>query len=238
MRRSMWTLGRSFGLLAAGTLCWSPDEPPAPPGQPPAPPPQQQQQPFAVFHTKEAFEERRDREARSLIKEKYGLSEKELAEALQRKKELEEAEAARIKAQQTAEERLKTEKEEAERQKAAAEAQAADARREAEVTRLCARMGFKNVDYAIYEATRSGKNGADLEAHFIEMAKDDARKGALGLEVPPPQVVPNPANTQPAPGNPPPPPPPPGGEDPPTVDVMAMPPEKFREHLNRKIAGG
>lgn len=234
IRKTAWTLGRGFGLLGFQALCWSPDDPPSPPpGNPPAPPaPPQRQEPHITFPTQEAFNERMAREARAILKEKYGLSEKDLDAKLARAKELEEAEAARIKAQQTTEERLKAEKEEAEAKAKRAEAEAAEARRQAEVTGMCARHGFKNLDYAIFEATKSGKTGAELEAHFVEMAKDEGKKAALGLATPAPEIVPIPGNTGPGGGNPPPP-PPPGGGPAPAVDVMKLSAAEFAAHLQK-----
>jgi len=235
-RRSAWTLGRSFGLLSTAmcAVCWSPDDPPAPP--PGNPPPPEPPKPFAVFPDQASFQSRLDREARALLKEKYGLNEKELDERLERAKRLEEAEAERLKAQQTTEQRLETEKQEALAAKAKAEAEAAEARRQAEVTGLCARMGLKNVDYAIYEATRAGKSGAELEAHFNEQLKDESKKSAFGLAVAPITEVPKGPNTAPIapPGGNPPPPPPPGGGAPPEVDVMKLSPREFQQHLLTK----
>jgi hypothetical protein len=238
-------MGRGFGLLAASTLCWSPDPPTPPPGSPPAPPvppppapptPPAGGSPFAVFPDQASFQARLDREARSLLKEKYGLNEKELDERLKRAKELEEAEAARIKAQQTKEQQLEAEKAEAEARAKAADERANAATRQAEVTGMCARFGFKNLDYALFEAGKSGKSGAELEAHFTEMAKDDSKKAALGLAVPAPEVVPVGGNTAPGtpPGGNPPPPPPPGGGAPEVVDVMKMSPAAFAAHLASK----
>lgn len=233
--RSAWTLGRGFGLLAAGTLCWSPNDPPAPPPGPPAPIPAPPPAPAAAitFPTQEAFNERIERASRALLKEKYGLSEKELDERLKRAKELEEAEAARIKAQQTTEERLKAEKEEADGRAKAAEDRATAATKQAEVTAMCARFGFKNLDYALFEAGKSGKTGAELETHFTEMAKDDSKKAALGLATPPPELVPVGGNTAPIPGAPPPAPPAPGGPPPGGVDVMKLSPAEFAQHLQK-----
>ncbi len=231
IRKSAWTLGRGFGLLNAGTLCWSPEDPPAPPPPaPPAPPPAV----AVTFPTQEAFNKRIDQEARAQLRDKYGLSEKELEERLKRAKELEDAEAARLKASQTKEQQLEAEKTAADERARVAEAKAAEATRQAEVTGLCARLGFKNLDYAVFEATRSGKAGAELEAHFTEMAKDDSKKAALGIATTPPEIVPVGGNTAP-PGTPPaPPPPPPGGVPPGTVDVMAMTPQQFAQHLQTK----
>ncbi len=235
MTRSAWTLGRGgYGFLAtAATLCWNGNDPPAPP-PPPSPPPAQ---PFAVFHTAEQFNERRDREARALIKEQYGMSEAELKKKLARAQELEEAEAQRAKERQTKEEQLEAARAEAEAKRAAAEAAATEARREADVTRICARLGIKNVDYATFEAGKlKEKTTAELEAHFAEQLKDNARKAAYGLDVVAPTPVPAPAPpTGPGPppvGTPPPPPPAPGGGEPPVVDAMKMTPQEFQTHLN------
>lgn len=236
--RSASVPGRGFGLLNAGTLCWSPDDPPAPapaPGTPPPPVPGGQ--PFAVFNTKEAFEARRDQEARAILREKYGLTEKQLDERLARAKELEDAESARLKAQQTKEQQLEGEKQAAETKQREAEAARDAALKQAEVTSMCARLGFKNLDYALFEAERSKKTGAELETHFVEMAKDNGKKAALGLATPAPELVPIGGNTAPQvpSGGAPPPPPAPGGPAPGAgPDVMAMTPQQFQQHLQSK----
>ncbi len=233
--RSAWTLGRGFGPMGSyDPPCWSPDDPPVPPAPaPPAPP--VPGVPFATFPTQASFDDRLNREARAILKDKYGLTEKQLDERLARAKELEDAEAARIKAQQTREQQLETEKTEAEARAKAADARAAEAIRQAEVTGMCARLGFKNLDYAIFEAGKPGnatKTTAELEAHFTEMAKDDGKKAALGLAVAAPELVPVPAGTAPVPpGGAPPAPPPPGGAPPVVPDVMRMSPQQFADHL-------
>lgn len=241
IRKSAWTLGRGYGLLGFQALCWSPNEPPAPPAEPPTPPaggniPPQRQANYLEFPTKESFQERLATAARAEIRETYGMSEAELKKRLERAKELEAAEEARVKAQQTTEERLKSEKEAAEAATLKAQAEAAEARRQADVTAMCARNGFKNLDYAIFEATKSGKSGPELEAHFLEMAKDDSKKAALGLVVPPPEVVPVPGSTAPGGppnGNNPPAPPAPGGPPPGGPNVMKMSSGEFAAHLQR-----
>ena len=226
------------GLTMLGRILMAPegDPPGGGGGSPPATPPKGPE-PFAVFPTKEAFEARRDQEARAILRDKYGMTEKQLDEALARAKKLEEAEAERLKAQQTAEERLKTEKDQAEARAKQAELDAAAARQEALVTSTCARLGIKNVDYALYEANRAGKaTAADLEAFFNEKLKDDSHKGAYGIAVAPVEPVPAPITTSPATppgGNPPPPPPPPGGGQAPVVDVMKLSPSDFAAHLQR-----
>ncbi len=230
--RSAWSLGRGFASMGGYLpLCWSPDDPPAPPPGPPAPPPPAQ--PFAVFHTKEQFEERRDREARALLKEKYGMSEKDLDAQLKRAKELEEAEAARLKAQQTKEQQLESEKAAAEAKQKAAEDARDAAVKQAEVTSMCARFGFKNLDYALFEAERSKKTGTELEAHFTEMSKDDSKKAALGIATAPPEIIPVPGGGPPLvpPGGTPPNPPPPGTPPGDGVDVMKLTPQQFQAHL-------
>lgn len=224
--------GRVFGLLAASTLCWSPDDPPVPPPPvPPAPPPAPPEQRPIVFNTQEAFNERVAQASRAHLRDKYGLSEKDLDARLKLAKDLEDAEAARLKASQTREQQLEAEKTEAESRAKAAEARATEAQRHSEVTTMCARHGFKNVDYAVFEATRSAKTGAELEAHFVEMAKDATKKAALGLDVPPAELVPVPVGTAPIGTPPAPPPPPPGGGTPPAVDVFAMTPQQFAAHV-------
>lgn len=231
-----WTLGRGFNV----GMCWSPNDPPEPPPAPTPPLPAGNTPPargnYVEFPTKEAFQERLEREARAQIKDTYGMSEKELKDRLAKAKEYEDAEAARQKEQMTKEQRLEAEKAEAEAKQKAAEADRDAARRQAEVTGVCARLGFKNLDYATFEATRSGKSGAELEAHFVEMAKDEGKKAALGLVTLPPEQVPVPGSTGPgAPPNgaPPPPPAPPGGAPPPAVDVMKLSPADFQAHLSR-----
>ena len=238
MIRSGWSLGRGFASLGTfAALCWSPDDPPAPT---PAPTPKPAE-PYAVFPTSESFNERVEREARAQLKKKYGLSEKELDERLERAKKLEEAEQERIKAQQTNEERLKGEKEEAERLAAAAKAEAEEAKRQAAVTGICAKLGIKNVDYAMYEAERSKKTPAELEVHFTDLLKDESKKSAFGIATLPPEVVPTPANTSPQTppgGQPPPAPPPAGGGQTPPLDAMSMTKEQFSAHLEKVKRGG
>ena len=244
-KRGMWSLG--LGIASAGrfaTLCWSPD-PPTPPGEPtpPAPSPGAPAKPFAVFHDAESFNERLNREARAQIKETYGMSEAELKKKLERAKELEAAEAERLKAQQTKEEQLESARQAEEAKRVKAETEAQEARREATVTRVCARLGIKNLDYAGFEAgKRPAATEAELEAYFKEQLQDTTRKSAYGIEVAPPQEVPVPGHTAPATppnGNPPPPPAPPGsGGPPPVFDAMKASPQEFAAHLGRINAQG
>ena len=230
--RGLWTLGRGFGPMGRWEpLCWSPDDPPVPPPAPTPPPPPKRWDPI-TFETKESFDERMDREARARIKQKYGMTDKELDDRFKRAGELEAAEEARAKAQRTKEEQLELEKKQAEEARAKAETQAAEANALAATVRACATLGIKNVDYALFEVSRAGKTGTDAQAHLAELLKDDAKKLALGIAATPIEPVPDPLNTAPKPPTPPAPPPPPGGGNPAPVDVFAMSPQQFQTHLS------
>lgn len=208
---------------------------------PPAPAPPAQ--PFAVFESQAAFEERMSRAQRSFVREQYGVEDpNEVKTRLARLKELEDQEAARKREEMTATQRLEQDLANEKAARLAAEAARDGERFRATVSGECARLGIKNLKYAqfiVAEAAEALPDGQQLDpyAYLKDLVEKPEYKGAFGIEVAAPAVQPAPVNTSPQPGTPPPPPPAPG-TPPATVDAMNMNPTQFREHLASLGAGG
>ncbi len=202
-----------------------------PPTPPPAPAPGVQ--PFATFTTQDQFTERVQREARSLMRTQLGVEPEEAAANLTRLKELEAAQQERDRANMTELERLRTDLAAANARADEAAAERDEVRFRGHVAGIAAKMGIRNVDYAIFvaagaaEALPDGQQ-LDVEQHFTGLLEQANYKGAFGIEAAP-VPVPVPVTSAPAPGAPPAAPPVPGAE-PPKKDAMSMSSEEFRTH--------
>jgi hypothetical protein len=191
--------------------------------------------PFATFLDAETFNKRMDREARARMREQFGTDDPEVVKAkLARAAELESQEAERKKAAMSEADRLKAEKAEADQRATRAEAERDQERLQRHIAGECAAKGIKSVDYAsflIEKATDALPAGQQLDvAKFLdEQLTDETKKVALGITVPAPTVVPDPATTVPSAGTPPPP-PPKAGETGVTKTAMEMTAEEFGKH--------
>jgi hypothetical protein len=218
------------GLPAGGGGAGNPPVPGTPPPPPAAP--------FAVFETSDALNKRLAQATRAELRKEFGTDDVATIKArMARAQELEDQEAERKKAEMTETDRLKAEKAEAEAKAARAEAERDQERLQRHIAGECAAKGIKAVDYAsflIERATDALPAGQQLDvAKFLdEQLGDEAKKAALGITVPTPTQVPDPANTVPKPGDPPPPPPKPG-EPPPPVDAMTMTPDAWQQHKQK-----
>lgn len=210
--------------------------PPAPPPPPPAP---GGGQPFAVFESQAAFEERMARAQRSHLREQFGTENPdEVKQRLARLQELETAEAERKRAELSETQRLQADLQAAQAAREQAERALQDQRFETRVSGECAQLGVKNVKYALFlvNEARSAlpeaqRGGFDPRTHLDGLLAKAEMKAALGIEAPPTVVTSAPVTTSPNPGQPPPAPPPPGGNPPAPVDANSMTPEQWRAHL-------
>lgn len=231
-----------FSALSMGVL--RDPNPPVPAGgggtTPPAPP--VPGQPFAVFETQEAFNDRLHRSTRAELRAQFGTDDPaEIKTQLARLKVLEEADAARAREQLTATQKLELDLAAEKTKREAAEAERDQERFRATVSQDCARLGIKNLKYAqfvVAEAAEALPEGQQLDPyeHLKGLLEKPEFKPAFGIESAP-TVVPTPVNTSPTPGAPPPPPPPAGG-GPGGPDVMAMSAAEFRAHLDRQGVQG
>jgi hypothetical protein len=211
------------------------DENGLPPGSgtPPATPPPAA--PFAVFETSEALNKRLEQASRSSLKKEFGTDDLAVIKArIARADELEKKEEERKKAEMTEADRLKAEKLESDARATRAEAERDQERLQRHIAGECAAKGIKSVDYAsflIEKATDALPAGQQLDvAKFLdEQLADETKKVALGITVPAPTQVADPATTVPKPGDPPPP-PPKSGDQPPAVDAMNMTPDAWQKH--------
>jgi len=230
-----------FSILAMGVLR---EAVPAggggggPPAPAPAPAPAPGQ-PFAVFESQAALEDRLARAGRATLREVTGLENpEEVKQRLNRLKELEAAEEQRRQAELTETQRLQADVDKERQRAEAAERRLQESQFQTQVTQECARLGIKNVKYALFEVqTARGalpeaeRASLDPARHLEGLLAKPEYKGAFGIESAP-TVIPVPVNTSPAPGAPPPAPPQPGAP-PPAVDAMTMSGPEFKAHLER-----
>ena len=185
-------------------------EPPAAPVQQPADNQPSQEEPFAVFHTKEQFEERLSRKARAKAAELLGVSPEEAKKALEAYKELQTKEEERRKQEMSELERMQAEKVELESRLKAEQERAEQAAFDLVITRACAERGIKDTDYAKHLILRKANTLGDEdeldEGAFLDEQLKDARvRIALGVDELPENQAPKqiPANTSPTGGAPP-----------------------------------
>lgn len=215
-------------------------------GAPPAPAPAPQPgQPFAVFESQQAFNERMERAQRSHLREIAGTeSPDELRARLARLTELENAENERKRNEMTELQRVQTDLAAAREATAAAQSALEGERFASRVSGECARLGIRNVRYAQYEVGQARqalpeaqRTAFDPAAHLEGLMAKPEYKTAFGIEAAPTQV-PQPVSTSPQPPVAPPAPAAPGGSPPAAVDAMSMSPSEFRAHLEKIGAGG
>jgi hypothetical protein len=185
-----------------------------------------------VFHNQAAFEERVQREARSILRTQVGVEDPaEVQRRLNRLTELETAEATRQREALTEQQRLQADLDKEKQRAAEAERQARAAGFRADVTAICASKGIRNVNYALFvvnEQLPEAERAAKADAHLTSLLDKPEYRSAFGIPSDP--VVPAPVTTSPTPGQPPPD-PPRSGTPPPVVDAMGMSPEAFSAHL-------
>jgi hypothetical protein len=198
--------------------------------------------PFATFKTQEQFDDRMKRATRKELREAFGTDNvDEIRAWKQRADELATQEEERKREAMSEQERLQ-----ADLNKSKAELQAIQEERdairfEAHVKGICAELGIKNVDYAMYAVNRAADgvaDGSQLDAkeHLSELLDASSSRAALGV-APKSQVVDDPANTSPEGGGGAPPPKPPGSDGNNIVDATKMTREEFQAHLASKGIG-
>jgi len=217
------------------------DRPPAPIGdQPPAPaPPPPPAQPFAVFQTNEAFNERVSRETRKQLRELGVEDPGKLKEILTRNQELEAEAEKQRQAQMTELEREREQRAQYERQANAAAARAAEAERKAELYDVFAEKGVRNFDYAYFELTRRLSKVAEGEtfdpgSYVDELLGDQVKRAALmGADPAAPAAPARGVTTTPT-GRETPAPPAGGGAVPP-ADAFEMSRDAFQSDLEKRF---
>lgn len=199
-------------------------------------------EPFAVFPTQAAFNDRIARATRAELREQFGTDDPaEIKKRLKRAEDLEAAEQERARATMTAQQKAETDLAAEKAARESAESDARQARFESHVNKICARLTIPNVDYAMYlvaqeaERTPAGQS-VDAEVFLRERLSKPEYKAAFGITESTTQV-PAPVTTAPVPGQPPPPPAPPGGGGAPNADVMTMSKPQFQQHLAKLGVG-
>lgn len=189
-----------------------PATPPAPPA-PPAPPTPPAPEPKTHTLTDAQFQEVQARGADRFARQ-LGYKDAEDMKAAAERDKAAQADAEKKRQEQlTREQKLAEEKAAADAKAAQAETEAKSARRDANVTRVCARLGVRNVDYAAFMVQTRNKDAADDPAQLETWLAEQMKGGeAAALGVVPPTPVPTPVTT--VPGTNPPAPPAPGGGDP------------------------
>lgn len=232
-------LGSVF-LLAPEPAAPVPGTPTPAPAPAPAPEPPSNE---PIQLTSEQLNQRLRRHHATQIRELGFESPEALQQRLARAKELEDAEAERIRASQTREQQLEADLAAQRAARAQLEAQLAEQRFAGNVASVAAELGIRNLDYAAFQARslRPSAAGApeptrdQIAERFRELTAQPAHQAAFGLPAPPPpELVPVPATTTPTlPGGAPPAPPapPPPGKGPEAVDAMKMSAAEFRAHL-------
>lgn len=185
-----------------------------------------------MFHNQAAFEERVQREARSILRTQTGVEDPaELQRRLNRATELETAEAERLRASQTREQQLQTDLDREKQARMNAENESRLSKERADITAVCASKGIRNVNYALFvvrEQLPEAERATKAESHLTSLLDKPDYRSAFGIPSDP--VVPAPVTTSPVPGSPPPD-PPRSGTPPAAVDAMAMTHEAFASHL-------
>lgn len=163
-------------------------------------------EPFAVFPTKDAFDERVKRAARSMIKSELGLEDVgQIKTLIAEREQLRKAEEERKAAEMTEVEKLKAENDKARARLTEIENEAKAARTDAEITRLCAERGIRDIEYAKFKlrASRAGDD-KDLEdtAYLDKLLQLPKERIALGVDKVPADgedqtVITRPAGTTP-----------------------------------------
>jgi hypothetical protein len=155
--------------------------------------------------TSEQLDERLSRARSAHLRELFGTDDPtEIKAQISKAKELEEAEEQRKREQLSKEEQLQADLE-AERARAAAAQEERDAVAfENHITRTCAELGVKNVDFAMWEVARKADelpDGEQLDAkeHLQSLLENDQSRAALGVTAPV-TTEPTPATTSPAGG--------------------------------------
>lgn len=213
----------------------APKDPPegdAPPKDPvPKDPPAE---PFAVFPTREAFEERTGRAARAAIREQFGADPDEVKKRLERLEALEAEAEERKKQEMSAVERAQAEAKEARERAAILEREALEAKTRAELVSECARRGIRDAELAEMMAERARRKDGDefeLGAFLDGLLEEPRHRLALGVEDAEPKTKPAnrggaPDRDKDAPGD--------DGKSEEEVDVMSMTREQFEEHKRKR----
>ena len=161
---------------------------PGMPGAEPTTPSAPAAQPAGTLNlTSEQLKERLGRAQSSYLQENFGTRDPaEIQAKMERLAEMEAAEEQRRREQLSEQERLQADLE-AERAKAAQAQEERDAIAfENHVTRVCAELGVKNVEFAMWEITRKAEEMEDEETfdakeHLQGMLDNSQQRAALGI---------------------------------------------------------
>lgn len=165
------------------------EAPPAPVAAPPAAEPAED----TVTLTTKQLNERMERAVRSFLKRELGAeSADEIKAARGKLADLERAEEERRKAAMSEQEKLQAELAEARKAAEAASAAAEQARVDLHLTKLFARHGVRNPDYATWRIMDKlnqlpDSEELDEEAYLRELIADQRERVALGVDAPEPE---------------------------------------------------
>jgi hypothetical protein len=184
----------------------------------------------------EQLRERMDRDRVAYLKTLGFESEQELKDFQKAEQERREKEEEERRAQQSREEQLQEDLQKAQQEREEAVEQAEALRWERHVSGICATVGVRNVEYAMFELERAANatpegQEFDVEAWLRERIdpanaeQHGTMAAALGMEAPP--VTPRAAPVTTTGDEPPPPAPPAGGGPPSDADAMNLTPEQW-----------
>lgn len=177
--------------------------------------------------TTEQLNERLARERRNYLTKLGYESEEALLKERREREELAKQREEEERQKMSEVERYRSDLEKERKQREQLEEQYAAAQFEQHVTKVCATMGVKNVEYAMFEVMRATDSTAegdqlDVAEHLKKLAEEDeSKRASLGIAPPPPPVEsnPSPATTTPEGHEPPTPPP---GQEPQNPDAFSM----------------
>lgn len=203
---------------------------PAPTPAPGAPAPEPPDDGAQLHLTTSQLNQRLDRAGRKALRDAFGTDDPAEIEKI---KNLRDQEEQRRREAMTREQQLQTDLEAANQRATTAEEERDAIQFEAHVSGICARLGVRNVDYAMHMIGRAADDVAegeqlDAEDYLRTQLENAQQAAALGVEQPPVQT-PTPATTSPTPGRPPAAPPGPGGGNPPQDDAFGMDEGQWRQ---------
>ena len=203
--------------------------PPATPGVP--------AEPSDLTLTSAQLTARLERHYKSQLRKQFGTDDPSTITAqLEAAKAFEAAESERKRASMSELERVQTELKTERATRAAAEAERDQVRYENHIAGVCAKLGVRNIEYAMHIAGRAA--GAlpdgevlDVSEYLTAQIAAPTNRAALGVDTAPTQVAVGVQTTPADPSQPTPQPPPAGPGAPPPVDAMTMTPAMFRAHI-------
>lgn len=212
----------------------APAEPPPPADPPPG-------QPFATFHTKDAFDERLDRATRAKLRE-LGVDPTQAKKDAEELAAMKKAEEERAAAAMNELEKAQAEAEKLKTKAADAEAEQQKAERAYEIARLGAAHHVSDLEYLAFRI-RKLPEGDDRDEWLTKLLEDPVERARFGFEAPnseggepKPPAKATTGSTTPKGGNAPP--PKSGGTPEDQPQAMKMTASEFAAHKRQKYGGG